>query len=304
MARERAAMNTPEMRHIDSLRLRALLANPFFHPSLDDVMVERWIEGVIVQENRQASVAEVRYAVRRYLEDNRNYSTQAWLAMSRGDFASAARFYGVVAQERPRNYAARADRAHAFMLLGNGDSAKTSMEDAIRVSRAADTAAVRYSYQSKQSLLYALGRICEQSGDAVCARRVYEEALVEHLGFWAAHVRLGILALGGGDTTRALRELQSAVEVREDDYSAQLMYGYVLGVAGRFDSAVVHLRRAADLEPWASAPYDLLGQILDVSARPAEAMPAYERFLQLARQDDPSRIPVTQRVAALRAERR
>ena len=95
-----------------------------------------------------------------------------------------------------------------------------------------------------------------------------------------------------------ITELQAAVSIKDDEYVPRLMLGLISAKAGRFDSALVHLRRAVELEPWASFPRLVLATTLDSDGDPG-ALQSYERFLSLAARDDPNLPGIRARLAAL-----
>lgn len=297
---DRGTLSSPGVRAIDSLRYRAQAVDPFFREDLDDVLVEFYYVEVIIRENPTLSRTEVQYEIRNLLDRSRDPYTRAWLAATRGNYREALRIWADLARNRPRNYTLRTVRARAFMQLGNADSAVTELRAAITAARAADTTRMWHVYDSKEALEFSLGWIQEQRRDTAGAREAYQRALVENLGFWPAHVRLGLLAMAARDTATAFREMRAALDIREDDYNARLMMGFLAGTNRRFDEAVLHLTRAAEIEPFAAAPWDIIGQIQDAAGRRAEAIAAYERFLRLASRNDSSRPPVEGRLAVLR----
>lgn len=298
---DRAVLSLPEVKAIDSLKYRAQMVDPFFRESLDDVLLERYYVEFLMQRSAgRYSRAALEYDIRNLIDRSTDEGDRAWLAATRGDYNQAVRYLAVLTRRYPRNFWIRAYRARVFMQLGNADSAVVDMRGAIEAARAADTTRMWHVYDSKEALEYSLGWIMEQRGDTTGARDAYQRALVENLGYWPAHVRLGTIALARRDTAVAFREFQAAIDVKEDDFNARLMMGFALGSAGRFADAIPHLVRATEIEPHAAAGYDMLAQILDAAGNRAAAIGAYERFLARASQSDPGRGPVEQRLATLR----
>jgi len=302
---DRGVQRLPEMRRIDSLMQRALMLNPFFHTWLDDVIITEYITTGTRQELRQQgsqnSDAEVDYAVNTWLRDNES-GWRPFIDYARGQFNEALALWAEQAHSRPRDAMPHARRARAMYLSGRLDSARAELTSALRLARASDAEVIRFSYESKAAWEFALGRIYEQQGQADSARAAYERALVEDLGYYPAHVQLGQLRLEARDTAAALRELRRAVEVKEDEYIPQLNYGVVLGQAGQMDSAEAHLARAAALEPWAAAPWLMLGAVQDARGDRAGAIRSFEGYLARAARNDMRRTAIQQRLADLRRD--
>lgn len=297
---DRRTLREPAVRAIDSLRHHALMADPFVREDLEDIMLEEYVLEVV---RRDAGVSNTQsaleYAVRSYIQQQSDPAFRAWLNASRGQYHLAVRQLGEVTRRNPRAFGLRVARARAFMQLGNADSAAAEMRAAITAARARDTTRMWHSYESKEALEYALGFILERKGDFTEAREAYRRALLENLGYWPAHRRLAAIALSTGDTAAAVRELEGALVANEADYDAQLDLGYVLALTGRYAEAVPHLRRATDVEPYASRPWLLLGASLDAGGNAPDAITAYRRFLATASRADPGRSGVLSRLAAL-----
>ncbi len=295
-------LRRPEIKTIDSLELRARILDPFVHPALDQMLIQRYIDWKIRESNgTPQSQGELDYEIRTWLNQVDDPGWRGFMTLTQGDFRASARWFNEQARRYPRSWRPHFYRAQALVLGGSADSAATEMRSAIRLAATRDTTAMWLVYESKEALQFSLGTILEQARDTAGARAAYEQALVENLGFWAAHIRLGQLAAAAHDTARALRELQAAVDTREDDYFARLSLSWMQAASNHLADAIPNLERASQLEPYAAEPWDLLGQIHDVLRHYPQALTAYNRFLALARQNDPERAIVTRRVAQLRA---
>lgn len=298
---DRAVMRRPEIRAIDSLRHRAMWINPFLHERFSALVLECYAVQALTRETGgRYPRAEIEAGVQDWLNRNLEPGVRAWRAAINGNYQQALRVWGEMAARSPRPWGLRVIRARAFMQMGNSDSAAAELRSAIEALRTADTTRMWHTYDSKESLEFALGYVLERRGDVPGAREAYQRALLENLGFWPAHNRLAMLALAQRDTATAVRELEAALAVNEADYTARLTLGWVLGVRGRIADAIAHLERAAEVEPFAARSWFLLGASHDAAGHRAEAVAAYERFVDRASRNDPGRAPVDQRLATLR----
>ena len=160
---------------------------------------------------------------------------------------------------------------------------------------------MKYVYDSKAIWQYEVGRIHELQGKDSAAREAYQQALVEDLSFYPGHVRLATVAMRAADTTTAVTELQRALEIRENDFSARLLLGSVFAARRDTLRASEHLRRAAQLEPWVPQPHLVLGDALRAAGDREGAAGEYRRFLALAARADRNLAAVRERLAALGA---
>ncbi|HSD33410.1 MAG TPA: hypothetical protein VLB49_15955 [Gemmatimonadales bacterium] len=101
-----------------------------------------------------------------------------------------------------------------------------------------------------------------------------------------------------------MRELESAIQVKGDDFSARLLLGIVQAARHALDSATEHLNRAADIEPWVAYPHFALGGVRLEAGDRDGAVAEYRRFLALAAQNDPDVAVARQRLAELGAATR
>lgn len=295
-------MAEPEVIRIDSLQWRAVMLDPFFFRGLGAELWLSYLEQRLAQDPSlragNLTTTEIRRAI--IVTANRDFPEAAgWFAYADGNYRSALNYWTDALRREPPSFGLHADRARAFWMMGAFDSAHAEMDAALHAARADDAEHMHTAYDSKEEWEYSLGRLNEQLGDVAAAREAYQRALIENLGYFMAHVRLGMLAVRTGDTVGAITELVRAVAVKEDDYLPQLFLGDVLAMAGRYDSAAVHLRRAVELEPFVATPNRLLGQVLELSGDAPHAAVAYRRFLALARRDEPHLAAVRERLDAL-----
>src|SRR5439155_10509693 len=108
-------------------------------------------------------------------------------------------------------------RSEIFFTLGSDDSARIEMQMGLDSLRRRDAKSIVYVYESKGVFEHAIGLIYERQGLPDQAREAYTRALQEDLGYYPAHLRLGLLALAVGDSATALNELELAAQIKEDE---------------------------------------------------------------------------------------
>jgi tetratricopeptide (TPR) repeat protein len=296
----------PEVLAMDSLLQRARMIDPFYHERLEE---ELWIE-VIKADYADAirraggwfEDAELEQFVRTLA--NRNPRIAARISYSRGLLPQAAAYLQQAARANRRNALIRAERAKYFYLMGSFDSARAEMQEALVIARRRDADSTRFFYESKAAWEYGLGRIHEQLGNVAAAREAYERTLTEDLSYYPAHVRLGLVHIERGDTAAALQEFGRAVAVKGNEYIPHATIAYFLANTGRLDSAAVHLRRAIEIEPFASQTWLMLASVLQVRGDAAGALEHYRGFIARAPRNDPDLMTARTRAESLSAGRR
>jgi tetratricopeptide (TPR) repeat protein len=100
-----------------------------------------------------------------------------------------------------------------------------------------------------------------------------------------AHYRelllVGDAAVGRNDLTAALEAFSAAVGVKPDSMAAYLKRGEVYRRRAELDAALRDLRRAADLDPTAPRPREVLGDVSYAMGRFDRAAERYEEYLAL-----------------------
>jgi adenylate cyclase len=99
-----------------------------------------------------------------------------------------------------------------------------------------------------------------------------------------AHMTLATLSMGAGDFEGAERRLESALEANPGHGGVQASYAFVLAEMGQLEAAVLHARRAADLDPLLAIRHIVLGNIYLLSRNYDAAIESTERALQLSPQ--------------------
>ena len=301
---DRRSLESGEVRRIDSLQVRALSLDPFFPQLLDQNLILAYYTNLIHDDLRpqgvEVSDLEIELYVRRAL-DQAGPETRAWLAFGRGNYRLAADIWAGTVRHNRKNVALRARRSQALFLLGEPDSARTELDSALAAARRSDAEKMKFVYDSKVLWEYEVGRIHELQGHDSAAREAYQRALVEDLSFHPAHVRLAYVALRAGDTTTAVTELQRAIQVKDDDFSARLLLGVVLAARRALEPATEQLRRASEIEPWVAHPHFVLGNVRRDAGDRDGAAAEYRRFLALTVQSDPDVDTARQRLAGFSA---
>lgn len=228
-------------------------------------------------------------------------STEAFLAYGRGNFRRAAADFGALVRRNPRrNYRLRHYRALSLIGANQPDSAAVELERLLADLRRADAEEAGGEYQSKALWEHALGRVHEVRGDTARARRDYERALEEDLAWYPARMGLARLDARAGNADGAVGHLAAAAEMVPNDGVVRLEYGNALALAGRVDDALQQYGRAKELHPHWAEVYLRLGRAHEIRGTTAEAIEAYRGYLARApRRQAEIAEAVRQRVAEL-----
>ena len=230
-------------------------------------------------------------------------SWKAWLFYAAGQYRQALDFYALVSRQSPKNDFYLSRRAEIHYRLLESDSALKYYAEAIKAASAAEKnkdRLVRF-YKPKAVYEYMAGFVHETKGNVAAAREAYGRALTEDLSLFVAHQRLGLLALGAGDTASALSELRLGTEIAPRNAVLRFQYAAVLTRAGKLPEAVPELKQVIESEPWYADPYLLLARLYDASDLRDDARKLYLDFLARATRTDLQRTFAEGRVAALGA---
>ena len=307
MEGNRRATRSRQGAYADSLELRARMLDPFLARELDVDLLMRYVQARFDATQLEGgrgidptTSAEFRFYVEKYWRTEAPPYMRAILAAGERRLDDALRYYReALSQDEAEAAEIHLARGQVFVLIGNDDSAEVEIEQGLDSLRSRDVKDLVYVYESKGVLEHSLGLINERQGRIEQAREAYGRALQEDLGYYPAHVRLGLLALAEGDTTVALNEMEFAVQIKGDDPWVQTTYGAVLVQLGHLAEADEHLRRAVDLAPFYAAPYYALGRVAELANRPADAVRHYRAYLARAGAVDPRAADVRARLAAL-----
>lgn len=300
--RDRRTIESPEVRRIDSLYYTALTLNPFVSQRLERYLGEAvqklWVDEMARRYNVTSS--EVQYEIDKYRNQLPPYS-KALLAYYDGDFEKALDQYAKAIKQAKRKSFVRTQRARLFFQLDRGDSALVELGAAVEEMRKEDKKDLVYVYESKAIVEHSIGMIQYRLGNVAAARESFAKALEEDLSYYPAHVQLAYMALETKDTTAALNEMDLAVQIKGDDPGVRYVYGYTLAHAGKYTEAETQLRKAVELDPIFPLPHHMLGQVLEMQNKNAEALASYKTFLALAPQSDTRRDEMNERIRELGA---
>ncbi|HJS42645.1 MAG TPA: hypothetical protein VJ755_04180 [Gemmatimonadales bacterium] len=267
----------PEMARIDSLRSRALLRNPLV------------FQGLII--------AAFQELPGRWREDA---WTDAWLAYSALDFKRALSLFVLAERRNPQRFGeVRYLRATTFVALNQLDSAAAELGVLLDTLRRREQEQFSDVYASKAFVLYAVGLVEAGRRQFTAARGALENALVEDLSFYPAHLVLGHLATERRDAAAALKEYEEAAAGGPDDAVARFEYGAALVRAHRPAEAAAELQAAVALEPYFADPYYWLGEARLAQRDSAAALQAFQSYAARAPTRSPELVLARQRLSAL-----
>lgn len=286
LAGARYVIESREVRHADSLLLRAMVRNPYVYRQLDKILIEELIRdedgmpGLFVSTDPQFD---------------------GWLAYASGKFDRAIESYGRALKKKPDAHDLHESRAQAFYMATRFDSAVAEMGRAIDGLRKRDEKRVTYLYESSAMYEYMAGLALLHAEKLDEARGAFGRALAEDLAFYMAHAKLGALALALGDSASAATEYGLAVDLSPGDAALRYEYAMLLGNRGQYDEALTHLRKATESEPYFARPYLALATIYDVSGFSEQAVASYTEYLARAPNDPATMARIRQRVSELAA---
>jgi tetratricopeptide (TPR) repeat protein len=222
------------------------------------------------------------------------------LSFAMNSFRAADSLLAIGLHNHPEDVGVRIYRARALFQLGRYDSAVVELETVRDTIRRRSETRLSPLLPTVEMFEFAIGIARVQQDDFPAARAAFERALTENIGFYWAHTRLAGSALALHDTTTALSELETAVQLEGRDPVLRLYYGLVLQGAGRLADAEVQLRRGIDLDPYYAAPYYWLAVNYRRQGMTAAAREQYGHFFAHAARDDPYRAEAVRDLAVLR----
>jgi tetratricopeptide (TPR) repeat protein len=296
----------PQYLALDTLLLRAYSINPFLYPSFEHTLLRRQIEAEIISRNPGVNRAIMNDRITSYLNNTR-FSARAAYADGRMPEALAGYAKDLTYRGWSKKTRAlmtgdiHAIRARIFYVLGNLDSARTEMTEAVSAMRERDTTERVILYRSKAMYEQSLGLVFERQSRIDSARDAYGQALQEDLAYFPAHARLAQMALAKGDTTTALTELDLVVQLQPNDVVARYEYAVALVGTGHDAAAAAQLKSAIAADPYYAAPHLLLARIADVEQYAQDAVGEYQHYVALTPRSDPNLPFVKGRLSALMA---
>lgn len=228
-------------------------------------------------------------------------STEAFAAYGRRDFRRAAADFGMLVRRNPqRNFRLRHYRALSLVGAGQADSAAVEIERLLEALRRTDAEEVGEAYASPARWEHALGVVHEVRGDTARAHRGFQRALEEDPSWYAARVGLARLDLRAGNAAGAVAQLAAAAEIAPGDGVVRLEYGNALAEAGRAREAVAQYEAARAREPHWAEVYLRMGRARDALGETAQAADLYREYLRRApRRQAPVMEAVTRRLAEM-----
>jgi tetratricopeptide (TPR) repeat protein len=257
---DRKTLADPAVRAADSLRLRAMIRNPFLHRGLEIVLYDQ-------------------------MGGNWGYDdfSRGLLAYSQPDFPSAAALLGRAIKDDPKGYLwQRLMLAQAFVGMANYDSAEAEVQTIRTALDRRDARKLVVVYESREFLDYSIALLESARGHADAARDGLGRALLENPGFYAAHLMLGDDAYARRNDSTAIGEYEAAILVEPRDAVLQYHYARSLTRAGRLADAARALKTAVELEPYYAAPWLDLGRVLARTNDDAGARGAFAAFIDRA----------------------
>ena len=307
-----------EMMQVDSLMLRARTLNPFLFEKLRRVMIEQEIA-----KYYPAGVDRGQVEIELASAWNSDPYHRAISAYTRGNFAVALAGYDTTITDiekyikdnpgkgkektRKAGNASRSigrlylQRARIFYLAGNYESASVELGKAVTKLQAADQKQVVPVYDSKAVVQQSIGLTYERLHMPDSAKDAYGKALVEDLSYAPAHLSLATLALSDGDTTAAISELETAVQMSPNDPATAFFYGRTLILGGKDKEAIDQLKKCSQLAPYFAWPHALLGLLYEGSGYKPEATAEFKAYLSLASANDGYMEQVKEKMAELSA---
>jgi tetratricopeptide (TPR) repeat protein len=306
LRKDKRTIQSREVMQIDSLYLRALSLNPFLFPKFElqmlDAVTTDVADRIATRSFGRISVTDAKMQMNAAL-----FSNPMMIAAReyyQGQFTDALRDYAL-ALSRTNNKTAigtiRSSRGRIFFQIDNPDSALVELTSAIELMRASEKKDLVFLYQSRALTEQALGLVYRRLDRIAEARESFGRALLEDLSYYPAHVQLAMIALDSKQPDVAANEMDLAVQIKSDDAALRFLYGFTLGMIAKPKDAETQLRKAIELDPYYSAPYELLAEALEAQQRPGDALKEYRRFLAIAAMTDPRRASAGQRAQELAA---
>ncbi len=261
---EEEVLRRPEILRADSLRVLALMRNPFVHRGLEILIFDR-LPGAFTDDR----------------------DTRAWIAYSNGEFRKAIDLHSRTIERDGRNARwRRFDRALAHVALGDNRSALADLTALLADLRAADETGTVTFYTSKHFLLYMIGMLHTSMRDFAAARTAFQESLLEDAAFAYGNAGLGALSRLQRNNAQAADEYALAIELAPTDAVLRFRRVEVLFDLQRFLEAERELLRVIAEEPYWPAPHHLLGRIRERQGKEAEAFEAWAKFVAMAPAND------------------
>jgi tetratricopeptide (TPR) repeat protein len=271
------AEDVPGVRRADSLVHEAVLRNPMVFQGLIAIAYDQfpgdWADNPV---------------------------TIGWRDYAGLDFSGATRSWDKALRQEPRKREwLHFDRALAFVGLHAYDSARAELTSLVATLRARQEKHLLHIWESTAFLEYAIGRLQAAVGNRSGAIESLQQALVEDLGFYQAHITLAELAIDRGDVAGATREYAQAIELWPNDCRTRFEYGVALSRGAALPEAETQLREAIRLEPQFADSYYELGQVLQHRGDSKGALDTFKTYVARAPRSSPNLTTARQLVEQL-----
>ena len=258
-------ITAPSMWDPDSLRRNALLRDPLLYfrfdfTIADQLMRRRTHGGTLMGTDDPALQAQVDYSISRFAEATREWSRAL--------------------HQHPGSYGLHLDRARAFAMLVQYDSALQELKLFLAATPTRAEQRRLGPDGSVKVARFAVGRLHELKGDVSAAQADYAGILAADSGFAPAHAALGRLALSRSDTVTALAEYGRAAMVV--DPPVCYVYGVLLLNAGRPAQAAAQFGRAVEADSDYAPPYYPLAVLEEAAGFDSAALVHYGQFVARA----------------------
>ncbi|MBI1354971.1 MAG: tetratricopeptide repeat protein [Acidobacteria bacterium] len=127
-----------------------------------------------------------------------------------------------------------------------------------------------------------LGRAYSALFDYDEAKRAYEKAIEIDPDYLEARSSYGGMLLDIGEADEAIRQLTFVTQREKDNFLAWLMLTHTLHIKDLYDRSIEAAQNAIRLEPEAAEPHLVLADDYRLSDRCEQALPEYERYLELS----------------------
>jgi tetratricopeptide (TPR) repeat protein len=173
------------------------------------------------------------------------------------------------------NFDALLTAAQAALDSGNLPAAEQSYRAAI--GQNARSAAAQFG----------LGNVLVRLGKLAEAETAYKAALAADPGMIAAHANLGVTYYQMTQLAKAADEFAAVLKANPNDAATTYLLGAVRLQENNVAEAEKLLLKARDLDPKLPEPYYGLGALYKLKGQKAEAIAAFEKFLEIGPGQDP-----------------
>ena len=148
--------------------------------------------------------------------------------------------------------------------------------------------------ESSADAFFQQGNAAFDEGNLAEAEQAFKQAL-EIDGANAAYwTNLGVTYYSLGQLNDAEQAFLSGLTAEPDDAELHYLLGATYLQLDRLDDAQTNLQAASDLDPSLAEPYFGLGALYQLQGKRADAIKAFERFLEVGPGQDPGAAPAAQ----------